>query len=155
MESVTAYIDHAKTVTKSKSDSQLAGRIGVTRNTVHQWRKGISLPSEDVMIALAERANLDQGEALILLGLWRSHGETKAAYSRLLKLSRMASKTFAYIILLSLASWTNSDKTAVALHFSAPSASQNFTILIIMRKLAKVLHGLKLALRGFTSGREI
>ena len=85
MESMAQYLDLAKEATNSKSDSNLARKIDVTRTSVHDWRKGKSLPSADKMVELAMRANLDPSEALILLGLFKSHGETKAAYKRALK----------------------------------------------------------------------
>ena len=121
MESLTAYLDHAKTVTQTSSDSNMARKIGVSRNALCEWRKGRNFPSDETMIALAERANLDPAEALALLGLWRSHGETKAAYARLLKLSRMAKFSFPYMILGALAYYANGSQDAVLSAFLAVS----------------------------------
>ena len=83
-DSFSEYLENAKTATGTKSDSNMARKIGISRALLHAYKTGKAPPSEQAMIALAKRANLDETEALILLNLWKSEGDAKAIYKRLL-----------------------------------------------------------------------
>jgi len=84
IDSMAQYLDLAKEATNSKSDSNLARKIGVSRTFIGYMRHGHKLPSEELMLTLAKRAKLDETEALILLNLWKAEGEAKAIYKSLL-----------------------------------------------------------------------
>lgn len=102
MKTAAEYLDIAKAATSAKSDSNLAMKIGVTRSSLHEWRHGKSLPSDETMLRLAKRANLNQDEALILLNFWRSNGEVKKRYERLAKALSKATLTVAITGIIAL-----------------------------------------------------
>ena len=84
--SAAEYLDRAKAATNTQTDSNLARKIGVSRAAVALWRSGQSVPSDETMLRLADRAKLDPQEALILLNLWRAKGEAKDVYARMVKI---------------------------------------------------------------------
>lgn len=133
MESFSKYLDHAKDRAAIATDVDIARDFGVGRSTISGMRSGRIFPNEKQMIQLAKKANLDPAEALVLRSIWKSHGETKVAYEKLLKLSRMASKTFAYIVFAVFAYMGNVPQTAVARDIAPIEISDNYSILIIMR----------------------
>lgn len=53
--------------------------------SVFQWQKGHVLPSDENMIKLARLAGFDEGEALLVLSIARTHGEARATYEALLQ----------------------------------------------------------------------
>lgn len=73
------------TATNARSYSNLAHKIGVSRQAVYDWRDGKSLPGEAAMLRLADRAKLDPQEALILRALWQADTEAKQVYRDMLK----------------------------------------------------------------------
>ena len=83
-ESLHEYLDLCKELTNTKSDRNLARKIGLSHGAVSEWRRGKNMPDENAILALAKRAGLDETEALILLNLWKSEGDAKAIYERLL-----------------------------------------------------------------------
>lgn len=149
IESISEYIDTCRDLTRATSDSNLAMKIGVSRQLVAQWRKGRALPSDDLMVTLAKRAKLDPDEALILLNLWRSHGDAKARYARMLK------KFSAIITLVLFLSSPLASTDANALSYNEflnteasalrESGTYNFAIIYIIQCLAKLLHWIRCA----------
>lgn len=107
MESASEYLDRVKDCAGITTDSDIAKGFGINRSVVRNWRTGRGFPSEKRMLALAEKANLDPSEALILLRFWKSHGDTKKAYETALK--RIA-RGFPYIFLGLLAYGGKIDK---------------------------------------------
>jgi len=123
-------IDTAKANTNAHSDSNLGHKLGVSRSLIHVWRKGKKLPSEELMMKLAKRANLDVEEALILRVLWASHDETKSYYASILK--KLAG-CFPYIFALAFASQGNYAKAMNYNDNSVVHSSENLHNLNIMR----------------------
>lgn len=84
MMSVSEFLDLCKTRTQTESDSNLARKVDITRAAIAAYRKGASFPSDENMTRLAKRARLDIGACLLLLNVWRSEGDAKEIYKKLL-----------------------------------------------------------------------
>ena len=85
MMEVNAFLDLCKERTQTQSDSNLARKVEITRAALAAYRKGASFPSDENMLKLARRARLDIAECLLLLNIWRSEGEVRESYLRLMK----------------------------------------------------------------------
>jgi len=85
MMSVTEYLDLCKCRTSTKTDSNLARKVDITRAAIAAYRKGSSFPSDENMLRLARRAQLDVQESLLLLNVWRSEKDVRSAYKNILK----------------------------------------------------------------------
>jgi transcriptional regulator with XRE-family HTH domain len=57
MTAVNNLLDKYREVCAITSDSALADSLKITRQGVHQWRKGLAWPSEDHVIAMAKAIN--------------------------------------------------------------------------------------------------
>jgi len=84
-ESLQSFLDDVKIATKSVSDSQMASKFELTRSAVSSYRKGKAYPSDSTMMSMAKRAGIDPTEALLMLNVWRSEGETKRQYEIILQ----------------------------------------------------------------------
>lgn len=84
MISVNDFLDLCKQCTATSSDSNLARKVEITRAAIAAYRKGASFPSDENMVKLAKRAQLDVGECLLLLNIWRSVGDAGDYYKALL-----------------------------------------------------------------------
>jgi len=84
-QSPNQFLETCLEATNSGSYRNLARKIGVGSQYLYDVKSGKALPSADVMIDLAARANLDQREALILLNIWRESGKARALYVDMLK----------------------------------------------------------------------
>ena len=108
MESKREYVDRAKAATNTDTDSNMARKIGITRQYMSRFVKDQTDFSDDVMLRLAARADLDPDEALILANFWRAHGETKKRYAAIYKKFTGAVTCIFIIFSLSLAPLPNS-----------------------------------------------
>jgi transcriptional regulator with XRE-family HTH domain len=62
---VTGMIELAKARQNIKSDRELSRKIGLTGPSVHIWRAGKALPSDESLARLAELAGIDPATALL------------------------------------------------------------------------------------------
>ena len=76
-ESPNKFFENAVTLSGSINTSSLARKIGVSRQALGKWKKGISYPSDATMIKIADLCKLDPAECLALLNLWRCNEEAK------------------------------------------------------------------------------
>ena len=77
----TELLDRAKEVGKLNSDRKLAEAIGLNSNTAISFiRRGVSLPSDETTVKLAELAGLDPQIALLQLNVWRAKTDTTKNY---------------------------------------------------------------------------
>lgn len=65
-------VNYAIHETDARSATEAAYMIGVTPQVLDQWRRGISLPSDENMIRLANFLKINSEQALVLLNYWRS-----------------------------------------------------------------------------------
>lgn len=72
MSAVNKLLDKYRAACSAASDSALAGRLGVSRQSVHQWRNGITWPTEDHIVSMAEAAGEQPGHWLPLIAAERS-----------------------------------------------------------------------------------
>lgn len=107
METPAQFLERCKAATNSNSYSNLAHKIGVTRQYLHDVKIGKIAPSSDVMLDLALRAKLNPDEALILLNFWRSHGRAKARYAAMLSKS---SATILALFFVTASPWAKNYK---------------------------------------------
>lgn len=85
MKNIIDFLDTCKERTNTTSDSNLARKIGLSRNAIHQYRTGRAIPSDEVVCILAKRADLDVDIALLWLNVWRAKGVAKEHYTDMLK----------------------------------------------------------------------
>lgn len=83
MITVDEYLDRAKRHTGTQSDRQLSIFLGVVPGTISQIRTKRTWPSDDLMLKIADAANMDAEQALIDLNIWRNEGPARAIYERL------------------------------------------------------------------------
>lgn len=100
MRTVDDYCDIAKTRHNIRSDAELARKMNLTHSMVSMWRTKRSWPSDSAMIRLAELANVNEGEALIELNIWKNL-DTPAfrPYEALLKIVQKTAAIVALIIM--------------------------------------------------------
>ena len=72
---IDSYLDDAKRISGLDSDRALAKAIGLTHSLVHAYRAGRTLPSDAVMLQIAELAKIPVEQALLDLALMRSNSE--------------------------------------------------------------------------------
>jgi hypothetical protein len=85
-DSLTEYMDAARSGQDLRSDRALAVKMEVQQTIVTRWRTGKSYPSDCEMRRLAQLAGRDEEQALLLLNIWRAADEpTRDTYRRLLR----------------------------------------------------------------------
>lgn len=115
MTSVDEYLDHAKTATRAKSDRELSKLLGVVPGTVSQIRTKRIWPSDDLMVRIAQAANLDPEQALVDLNIWRTSGPARSIYERLAK--ALAAAAIAGLFIL-----PGQPKTALSAEITPPAS---------------------------------
>ena len=85
MKNFQDFLDECKRLTNSNNDSQMAHKIGMSRQTLHTYRLGTALPKDETITKLADRAGIDPQIALLWLCTWRSKGQSKTHYAAILK----------------------------------------------------------------------
>lgn len=81
---LTEFIDTAKAQQGFKSDAELSRALGLTDSVVSQWRRGLSVPSDEVLIELALLGYIDPCVALVAANLWKPAKEGLRKYYELL-----------------------------------------------------------------------
>ena len=72
---IDSYLDDAKRVSKLQSDRALAKELGIGTTTIFHYRHGGAIPSDAVMLQIAELAKIPAEQALLDLALMRSNSE--------------------------------------------------------------------------------
>ena len=102
------YIDRAKNRHGFKYDNQIQDALGFKGSMLAMvTRKGKHL-SEEKMIELARLAGIDETIALMDLNLWKSEGDAKKAYAKILQKITASVALALGFILLSQPAYANS-----------------------------------------------
>lgn len=96
MTAVNSLLDKYREVCAITSDSALADSLKLTRQGVHQWRKGLSWPSEDHVIAMAKAIGEPAERWLASISMDRASPTAKKYWLKLLQ----AAAAFATAFLL-------------------------------------------------------
>jgi len=99
MLTIDDFINKAIEINKFKSDSELARAIGKNPAQICSYRKRKTWPSENAMLELAKLANEDQQIALVNLSLWRSEGQARQTWKKVL--STMTTTILFFLFILS------------------------------------------------------
>lgn len=83
MAAVNTLLDKYREVCAIKSDSALADSLHITRQGVHQWRKGLSWPSEDHVIAMAKAIDEPAERWLVAISADRATPTARRVWLRL------------------------------------------------------------------------
>ncbi len=102
MQDLDFYLDKAKSELNLTSDRQLSRKLKVTGVLVGNWRRGMSLPTDENMVTLAKLAQEPEELALAHLNFWRAarSNQTTAAsvYKKLVKMASVAALTICFSI---------------------------------------------------------
>lgn len=85
MKTLEFYIAKAQVNSGAATDTKLAALLDVSASYVCMMRTGKSIPSDDMMVKIANIAGVDKEEALLDLNVWRSSGSVKDAYANILR----------------------------------------------------------------------
>jgi len=100
-ESLNDFLNLCKERTNTSSDRNLSRKVGLSHAAIGFYRRGIAFPSDDTIVTMCERAQLDPDEWLLKLNIWRAKGVTKERYMAILKkLSAVFLVSLAFIITL-------------------------------------------------------
>lgn len=72
MLSIDDYVDAAKAKLGLSSNTQLSLELGMSKSSVNFWIARKSLPSDGMMVKVAEYGEKDVDKALLHLNWWRS-----------------------------------------------------------------------------------
>ena len=99
---INEYLDLVKEKQGLKSDRELATALGHKSNqSIVFMRRGVTNPSDDTMLKIAELAGLSPEAALLRLNIWRSKSpETRELYTALAE--RLAKQASSWLIYLGL-----------------------------------------------------
>lgn len=91
---VNNLLDKYREVCSIKSDSALADSLKLTRQGVHQWRKGLSWPSEDHVITMAKAINEPAERWLASISMDRASPTAKKYWLKLLQAAAAVAGAF-------------------------------------------------------------
>lgn len=97
MSAVNNLLDKYREARSIASDSALAESLRITRQGVHQWRKGLSWPSEDHVIAMANAIGEPAERWFVAINADRASPAARKVWLRLAQ----AAAAFAVIYLFS------------------------------------------------------
>ncbi|MBF0383410.1 MAG: hypothetical protein HQL69_20515 [Magnetococcales bacterium] len=83
MQTIDQLCDKAIKNHNLRSDRALGRILGVSQSSISQWRTKRAWPSDERMIHLANLAGEKPEQALLLLSIWRTEGETRATWQKL------------------------------------------------------------------------
>lgn len=95
MKPIRLYLDEAEDRGIVKNDSELARRLGVSRQSVNDWRKERTAPNEDQAAALADLL----GKPEVMPECAAARAKTPAARAAWERLAKMASMTAGFAML--------------------------------------------------------
>jgi hypothetical protein len=86
MRKIQDYLDAAIEKQELGSDRQLSLLMDISQSSVTFWRTGKSLPSDKLMVQLAELAGITPEQALLELSYWKADAEeVKSVYRSLMQ----------------------------------------------------------------------
>lgn len=100
---IDTYLDDAKRQAGLASDRALAKILSINNSSLNQYRTGRALPSDAIMLQIAELANIPADQALLDLAMMRSNSEPAKAVLLNLK-KRLTTACLAGAVMLSLTS---------------------------------------------------
>jgi transcriptional regulator with XRE-family HTH domain len=98
LKTLDEYLDAALQRQGLRSDRSLGLALGLTHSLVSQYRRAISWPSDEVMMALAELAGADPFIALAQLNVWRA--KTARARDMYLEIARRAAGVIMALLII-------------------------------------------------------
>lgn len=97
MSAVNNLLDMYRETCSIASDSAMADALHVTRQGVHQWRKGLAWPSEDHIIAMAKAIGESPSTWLPLIAADRAKNpEARQVWLRLAKTAAAIAVTLSF-----------------------------------------------------------
>lgn len=69
-----------------KSDRELCRRLGINIAALPRYRNGTYVPTDDRMVRICLASGIQPERGLLYLNLWRSRGDARTTYRRLLKI---------------------------------------------------------------------
>lgn len=114
MQTIEKYIDDLKE--KTGSDYKTAKELGIDKTTISSIRRR-GLISDETAIKVADYLEIDRSELLIAAAIARSHGEVKASWERISKLSGLAASILMTCILVGY----NAKKADAGVIYNLPS----------------------------------
>ncbi len=97
MKTVLDYLNDSKE--KTGSDYMTAKKLGIAKESVCSIRKREKM-SDETAIKMADLLGIDRSEVLIAAAIARSHGEVRASWERISKLSGLAASILMTCILV-------------------------------------------------------
>lgn len=85
MDAKNIFLDKVKKACSVNSDAALATRLELSAQQISRWRKGHDPMPQEQITRIARVAHVDGGEWLILIEAEQAKGETRKAYSGLVK----------------------------------------------------------------------
>jgi hypothetical protein len=98
MLTIDDFINKAIEINKFKSDAELARAIGKTPTQISNYRKRKTWPSEESMIQLAKFAQENPETALVNLSIWRSEGQARQTWQKVLSTMTITALFFLFIL---------------------------------------------------------
>lgn len=89
MTAVNNLLDKYREAKGLTSDSAVADSLKLTRQGVHQWRKGLSWPAEESVIAMAQAVDEKPEMWLASIGMDRAPVKAKRYWERLISAAAM------------------------------------------------------------------
>lgn len=125
MHTIDWYLDQAREKSGAKSDRQLSEMMGYSSKIVCQLRNNPKFnPSDEMMIKIADIANVERETALLDLGYWRSSGAAREVYKGMMQ--RVGA--FASIFLFVSATFAAIPNKAQAIELASEKVASSFTI---------------------------
>ena len=90
MSAVNNLLDKYRQTCALTSDSAVADRLGLTRQGVHQWRKGSAWPSEEHVVSMAKTISEPEERWLAAIAMDRAPQPVKKYWLRLLQAAAVA-----------------------------------------------------------------
>lgn len=139
MRSISWYIKEARKRSGASSERKMCEVLEIAPNSITNYTRKNVLPSDDTMMKLAKMAGVDPFIGLLDLNMWRTEGDAKTAYKKILEKISLG----AFVLALCIYSTPSN-----ASHFNQmlkPSTSSITEVYIITQKVCrKVIQFLKL-----------
>lgn len=116
MSIMAGLLDAYRKAQNLSSDNALSAELGVTRQTVSQYRNGSAYPDQERFISICDGAGLDAGAWLAAMQAERASGDTRARWLE-------AAKKLGYAAAIILAVYTAIPQSAVAANASRSASA--------------------------------
>jgi DNA-binding XRE family transcriptional regulator len=94
MNTLVKYLEGGRSKMGMKSDRALALRVGITQSSMHNIMAGMSTPSDDTCMKIAELAGDDPARVIALAHMAKAPGASKKAWDKIFKAVTAASFSF-------------------------------------------------------------